>query len=165
MDRRRAAIGTALFLVAAPGTVAGLIPYWLTGGWSDPGPWPLRVVGGLLIAAGTAGVIEAFVRFVREGVGTPVPIAPTRYLVVGGLYRFVRNPMYVAVLMIVIGQGIWFTRLGVFLYAAATWAVTALFVRFYEEPTLKRTFGQQYDEYRANVRAWIPRLRPWNSLE
>lgn len=165
MDKRRAAIGTAAFFVAAPGTVAGLIPFWLTGGWQDPGPWPLRVVGGVLIATGLAAVIDAFVRFVREGAGTPAPIAPTRHLVVGGLYRYVRNPMYLAVLILIAGQGLWFTRLSLFVYAAAAWAITALFVRFYEEPTLMRTFGDEYNEYRRHVRAWLPRLWPWNSLD
>jgi protein-S-isoprenylcysteine O-methyltransferase Ste14 len=165
MDRKRAAIGSTVFFIAAPGTVAGLVPYWLTAGWSGSGPWPLRLIGGILIAAGVAGVTEAFVRFVREGLGTPAPIAPTKHLVVGGLYRHVRNPMYVAVLMIIIGQALWFTSLGLVVYAASAWAVTALFVRFYEEPTLQETFGADYDEYRANVRAWLPRLKPWSSLD
>ena len=165
MDNTRAAIGSAVFFVAAPGTVAGLVPYWLTNGWAGAGAWPYKVAGGILGAAGLAGIIDAFVRFVREGIGTPAPIAPTKHLVVGGLYRHVRNPMYVAVLMIIIGQAIFFTNLALCLYAAAAWAVTALFVRFYEEPTLTRTFGAEYGEYRGNVRAWIPRLRPWNSLD
>jgi protein-S-isoprenylcysteine O-methyltransferase Ste14 len=85
--------------------------------------------------------------------------------VVGGLYRHVRNPMYVAVLMIISGQALWFASMGLLVYGAAAWAVTALFVRFYEEPTLKRTYGAQYEEYRENVPAWLPRLRPWNSLD
>jgi protein-S-isoprenylcysteine O-methyltransferase Ste14 len=165
MDRRRAAIGSTGFFIAAPGTVAGLVPYWLTGGWSGSGPWPLRVIGGILIAAGLAGVIEAFVRFVREGIGTPAPIAPTKHLVAGGLYRHVRNPMYVAILMIIIGQALWFTSVALVVYAASAWAVTALFVRFYEEPTLKRTYGAQYERYCQNVPAWLPRLRPWSSLD
>ena len=165
MDKRRAAIGSAVFFLAAPGIVAGLIPYLLTGGWQDPGPWPAQVIGAMLVVAGLVAVIDAFVRFVREGVGTPAPIAPTQHLVVGGLYRHVRNPMYVAVLMIIIGQALWFTHLGVLIYGAVAWAVTAAFVRFYEEPTLTSTFGEEYLEYRRNVGAWLPRLTPWKSLD
>jgi protein-S-isoprenylcysteine O-methyltransferase Ste14 len=165
MDRKRAAIGSTVFFFAAPGTVAGLVPYWLTGGWSGGGPWPLRVAGGILIAAGLAGLIDAFVRFAREGIGTPAPIAPTQCLVVGGLYRYVRNPMYVTVLLIIVGQAVWFASLALVIYATLAWAATALFVRFYEEPTLERNYGAEYDAYRGNVRAWLPRLQPWNSLD
>src|SRR3954470_15667253 len=94
---RRAAAGTALFLVVAPGVVAGLVP-WLLTGWDASDPWPpLQVMGGLLIAAGVGVLLHAFARFVTEGLGTPAPVAPTEQLVVGGLYRYVRNPMYLAV--------------------------------------------------------------------
>jgi protein-S-isoprenylcysteine O-methyltransferase Ste14 len=165
MDRKRAAIGSTVFFIAAPCTVGGLVPYWLTDGWSGSAPWPMRVIGGLAIAAGLAGLIDAFVRFVRDGFGTPAPIAPPEHLVVGGLYRYVRNPMYVTVGVAIIGQALWLSSLLLVIYATLAWAVTALFVRFYEEPTLRRTFGAEYDHYCVNVRAWLPRLRPWNSLD
>src|SRR5687767_12231044 len=139
--RRRAAVGSVLFFIAAPGTVAGLVPFWLTDGWRGSAPVWSRVAGALLIAGGLAVLVHAFGRFVTEGFGTPAPIAPPKHLVVGGLYRHVRNPMYVALLAIILGQAMWFGSLGLALYGAIAWAVTALFVLFYEEPVLKRTFG------------------------
>ncbi|HCT77337.1 MAG TPA: isoprenylcysteine carboxyl methyltransferase [Micromonosporaceae bacterium] len=164
-QRKRAAIGSLVFFALAPGTVAGLVPYWLSDGWqSTAAHWYLRVPGALLIGAGLVVLIQAFVRFVVDGLGTPAPVAPTKHLVVTGFYRYVRNPMYVAIVAIIVGQALWFAHWGLLAYAAIAWAGPALFVRFYEEPTLARTFGAEYDEYRRNVPAWLPRLRPWNSL-
>jgi protein-S-isoprenylcysteine O-methyltransferase Ste14 len=104
---------------------------------------------------------SAFLRFVREGAGTPAPVAPTERLVVGGLYRYVRNPMYLAVLAIIVGQGLAFANPRLLAYALAVWVAFAAFVKLYEEPTLKRRYGEQYEEYRRAVRAWWPRLRGW----
>jgi protein-S-isoprenylcysteine O-methyltransferase Ste14 len=166
MNRSGAAIGSAIFFVLAPGTVAGLIPYWLSDGWhSRAALWYLRVPGALLILAGLVVVVDAFARFVSEGVGTPAPIAPPQHLVVGGFYRYVRNPMYVALLAVIFGQALWLAQPSVVIYGVIVWAVTALFVKVYEEPTLAKTFGAEYDEYRRNVRAWIPRRSPWRSLD
>ena len=92
-----AALGSSVFFALAPGVVAGVIPYWMTG-WEFEPVWPpIQVLGALVTAAAAAVLIHAFARFVREGIGTPAPIAPTQHLVVGGLYRYVRNPMYLAV--------------------------------------------------------------------
>ena len=104
MTRARAAAGSLGFLVLAPGVVAGVVP-WLLTGWdsSDP-PLALQVLGALLIAAGAGVLLSAFARFVVEGIGTPAPVAPPEHLVVGGLYRHVRNPMYVAVAATIVGQ-------------------------------------------------------------
>lgn len=161
---RRAALGSALFLFAAPGVFAGLVP-WLLSGWSFEQPltpWlPFQIAGGALLAAGVAGILATFARFVVEGLGTPAPVAPTEKLVVGGLYRRVRNPMYSAVLAAIVGQALLFGQLGLLLYAAAFWLVVATFVRRYEEPTLRRRFGADYEGYCRAVPAWIPRLRPW----
>ena len=163
MDRKaiRAAAGSAAFLVAAPGVVAGLVP-WLLTGWesSDPPAW-LAVLGGALIVAGAAVLVHAFARFVVEGRGTPAPVAPTDRLVVGGLYRHVRNPMYVAVGATIAGQALLLGRPWLLAYAAVFWAVVAAFVRGYEEPTLSARYGEQYAAYRRAVPAWWPRLRPW----
>ena len=164
MNRRTAAVGSAVFFLAAPGTVAGLIP-WLLTGWRvrEPLPYlaPIRVLGAALLVVGLVALIQAFVRFVVEGLGTPAPIAAPDRLVVGGLYRYVRNPMYVAVLAIVVGQAILLGSPVLLLYAAFLWLVVASFVRFYEEPTLHRRFGADYEIYRRAVPAWLPRLRPW----
>jgi protein-S-isoprenylcysteine O-methyltransferase Ste14 len=159
MKRGTAAIGSIVFFVAAPGTVAGLIPWWLTS-WQIEDAWlPLQVVGALVIAAGLAVLVQAFVRFVVDGFGTPAPVAPTEELVISGLYRHVRNPMYIAVVAIIAGQALVFGQPVVLAYAAAMWVVFAAFVRAYEEPTLLETYGAQYDAYRRAVPAWLPRLR------
>ena len=164
MRRLTAAVGSAVFFLAAPGTVVGLIP-WLLTGWQVRDPvryWaPVRVLGVILLVAGLIVLVRAFVRFVVEGLGTPAPIAAPERLVVGGLYRYVRNPMYVAVLAAIVGQGLLLGQLGLLLYAAALWLVSAAFVRCYEEPTLTRRFGVDYEAYRRAVPAWWPRLRPW----
>jgi protein-S-isoprenylcysteine O-methyltransferase Ste14 len=168
MRRPTAAVGSAVFFLAAPGVVAGLIP-WLLTRWQArellPYWAPMRVLGGILLVAGLIALIRAFVRFVTEGLGTPAPIAAPERLVVGGVYRYVRNPMYVAVLAAIVGQGLLLGRLGLLLYAAATWLVVAAFVRWYEEPTLTRRFGEDYETYRRAVPAWWPRLRPWEPAE
>ncbi|HSK95507.1 MAG TPA: isoprenylcysteine carboxylmethyltransferase family protein [Euzebyales bacterium] len=159
-----AAVGSAVFFVVAPGVVAGVVPWWLTR-WrvADPTPfWMIaRVVGALLVLAGLVALIRAFARFVLEGHGTPAPVAPTERLVIGGLYRYVRNPMYVAVLAIIAGQGLALGQLVLLWYALIVWVAVAGFVRVYEEPTLVRQFGASYEAYRRAVPAWIPRLSPW----
>jgi protein-S-isoprenylcysteine O-methyltransferase Ste14 len=101
------------------------------------------------------------VRFVVEGFGTPAPIAAPERLVVGGVYRHVRNPMYVAVLAAIVGQALLLGRLGLLLYAATVWLIAAAFVHWCEEPTLTRRFGTDYEAYRCAVPAWWPRLRSW----
>jgi protein-S-isoprenylcysteine O-methyltransferase Ste14 len=162
LRRLRAAAGSTLFLLLAPGLVAGLIPWWLTG-WEVEDPvsfWaPLRFVGAGLVIAGAAVLLHAFARFVVEGIGTPAPIAPTERLVVGGLYRYVRNPMYLAVLATVVGQSLLLGRLELLAYAAGLAGAFAAFVHWYEEPTLQRQFGEEYDAYRRTVPAWLPRIR------
>jgi protein-S-isoprenylcysteine O-methyltransferase Ste14 len=162
--RRRAAIGSAMFMAVGPGTVAGLVPYLLTG-WRPRRPLPgipVRAVGGVQIGAGTTMITSAFVRFVREGLGTPVPIAPPTELVVGGVYRYVRNPMYLALASTVLGQALVLGSRKLLLYIAVMAVPVSAFVRFHEEPGLARTYGEQYEQYCANVPRWVPRLRPWD---
>jgi protein-S-isoprenylcysteine O-methyltransferase Ste14 len=161
-----AALGSFIFLVVVPGTVAGLGPWWLTGGWSvGAAPpvvaAPLRSVGAVLVLVGAAALLHAFGRFVLEGLGTPAPVAPPERLVIGGLYRYVRNPMYVAVLLTIIGQALLLLQPGLLIYAAVVGATMASFVYGYEEPTLSARFGAEYDAYRRSVPAWWPRLQPW----
>jgi protein-S-isoprenylcysteine O-methyltransferase Ste14 len=106
-------------------------------------------------------LVRAFARFVMEGRGTPAPLAPPDRLVIGGDYRFVRNPMYVALITAVLGQAMIFGSVALLLYAAALWAMTAAFVHWYEEPVLLKRYGDDYQRYRRAVRAWLPRLSPW----
>jgi protein-S-isoprenylcysteine O-methyltransferase Ste14 len=163
--KARAAAGSFVFFVVAPGVVAGLIP-WLLTGWEARAPlpfWlPLRIVGAILLAAGSAALLHAFWRFVVEGLGTPAPVAPTERLVVGGLYRHVRNPMYLAVGATIVGQALLLGRPVLLLYAAAFAVAVVAFVHRYEEPTLMRQFGEQYEAYRQAVPAWWPRREPWH---
>ncbi|MEV6410821.1 isoprenylcysteine carboxylmethyltransferase family protein [Kribbella sp. NPDC051718] len=156
----KAALGSTLFFFAAPCVVAGLIPWWIDG-WDDPKFWPaaLLIIGGVLV------VVRAFIRFVGEGRGTPAPIAPTERLVIGGDFRFVRNPMYVGVVTAVLGQALLFLDPALLVYAALAWATMASFVRWYEEPVLQERYASQYDEYRKAVPAWIPRVRPWRPTD
>ena len=157
-------IGSVIFLFVAPGVVAGLIPFWISGWQLQPalgGIEPLRWAGVLLLLLGVVLLAETFSRFALQGRGTPAPVYPTETLVVTGSYRFVRNPMYVAVVSLILGQGLLFGSLPVLAYCAVIWLTVHLFVISYEEPTLARTFGEQYARYRANVRRWIPRLTPW----
>jgi protein-S-isoprenylcysteine O-methyltransferase Ste14 len=165
MRTSTAAGGSAAFFVVAPGTVVGLIP-WLITRWEIPGSSPtwrvVQVIGVLLIVVGLIPAVHAFAQFAKAG-GTPMPAAPTERLVVTGFNRYVRNPMYVGLLTAIVGQVLLFGSLGVLLYAALGWIVTASFVRWYEEPTLVRQFGDEYQEYRRNVPAWLPCWRPWTS--
>jgi protein-S-isoprenylcysteine O-methyltransferase Ste14 len=163
--KARAAAGSLVFLVLAPGVVAGLVP-WLLTGWDvqEPLPYwiPLRIVGAILLAGGAAALLHAFWLFVVEGLGTPAPVAPTERLVVGGLYRYVRNPMYLAVGATIVGQALLLGQPILLLYAVAFAVAVAAFVHWYEEPTLRKQFGAQYEEYRHAVPAWWPRREPWD---
>jgi protein-S-isoprenylcysteine O-methyltransferase Ste14 len=160
-SRSVAAAGSAAFLVLAPGIVAGLIPWLLTGWRMEAAPLVVRLAGGLLIALGVTFLLHAFARFVVEGLGTPAPVAPTARLVVGGVYRYVRNPMYLAVGATIVGQALLLGQFGLLAYAAAFGAVVFFFVRLYEEPTLSAQFGASYDAYRRAVPGWLPRRHPW----
>jgi protein-S-isoprenylcysteine O-methyltransferase Ste14 len=167
MRTSRAAIGSAAFFVVAPGTVVGLVP-WLITRWEFDRPLPYwvvaQVVGASLICVGLIPTVHAFTQFARAG-GTPMPLAPTERLVVSGFNRYVRNPMYVGLLIVLVGQALLFGQFSLLLYAVVMWAVTAAFVRWYEEPTLTRQFSADYPAYRRAVPAWLPRPRPWNPGE
>jgi protein-S-isoprenylcysteine O-methyltransferase Ste14 len=121
------------------------------------------VLGWVLVAAGVVVVLQAFARFVHEGLGTPAPVAPTERLVVGGLYRYVRNPMYLAVAATIVGQALVLGQPLLLLYAGAFLVTVAAFVHWYEEPTLRRQFGADYEAYLRAVPGWWPRRTPWNS--
>ena len=165
MRKEVAAAGSSAFFLVAPGVLTGLLPWWLTrwavrwsGGWAVP----LQLLGAVLAAVGVGVLVSSFVRFVREGAGTPAPVAPARHLIVGGLYRHVRNPIYVALIAVILGQALLLGQPVLVPYAAAVLAAVASFVRWREEPVLARRFGTPYAEYRRAVPGWVPRLRPWH---
>lgn len=164
MRRILAILGSAIFLVIAPGIVAGYVP-WRICRWHVGAPLLgtslFRIVGVLLVAMGLPVLLDSFARFALQGRGTPAPIFPTQHLVVSGLFRYVRNPMYVAVVSLIFGQGLLFGSVRILEYGMAVWLGFYLFVLLYEEPTLRKSFGLEYEEFRANVPRWIPRLRPW----
>lgn len=165
-QRTIAVLDSAAFFVVAPFTLAGLVPWWITG-WRLLPPFlgleVTRAVGAILILAGVPGIVDAFARFALQGLGTPAPIAPPQNLVVTGLYRYVRNPMYVAVVAIILGQAVLIGDWRLIAYGALLWLSFHVFVVAYEEPTLGLTFGQEYEAFRAAVPRWIPRLSPWRS--
>ena len=168
MQRVSAVLGSALFFVVAPCVLAGLIPWSMTRWEFGPAFFGLEVarsVGVLLILVGLPGLVDSFARFALQGLGTPAPIAPTKHLVVTGLYRHVRNPIYVAVVAIILGQAMLFGDWRLIVYGALLWLAFHVFVVAYEEPTLEQTFGREYEAYRANVRRWVPRVVPWRAPE
>jgi protein-S-isoprenylcysteine O-methyltransferase Ste14 len=146
-----------VFLALAPGVVAGLVPWLLTRWRSAGSPVWLQALGWIAVAGGAAVLLEAFGRFVAEGLGTPAPAAPTERLVVGGFYRYVRNPMYLAVASVILGEaallGRWLLVGYAFVFGAIVWS----FVHWYEEPLLRRQFGTQYERYMRAVPGWWPR--------
>ncbi len=165
MTRAGALLGSLAFLVVAPGSAAGLVPWWITR-WRVQRPFlgaaDLRLLGAALIVAGAAILLDSFARFALRGLGTPAPVAPPRHLVVTGLYRHVRNPMYVGVVSAILGQALLFGSAPLLSYALLFWLAVHLFVVLYEEPTLAGKFGGEYAAFRANVPRWIPRLRGWS---
>jgi protein-S-isoprenylcysteine O-methyltransferase Ste14 len=168
MRRGSAVFGSVFFLFLAPGTVAGLVPWWISG-WRVQAPLlgfsPFRWLGVLLIVAGLPILLDSFARFALKGLGTPAPVFPTRHLVVSGLYRYVRNPMYLAVAAVIFGQGFWFGDVRVLEYGLVVCFGFHLFVRLYEEPMLRRSFGVEYENFCAHVSRWIPQLSAWHDGE
>jgi len=164
MRRALALIGSAIFLVIAPGTIAVLVPWWICR-WHLQAPLlgfsGLRVAGVVFIALGLPVLLDSFARFALQGMGTPAPVFPTRHLVVTGLFRYVRNPIYIAVLLLIFGQGLLFGSVRLLEYGLVVWAGFHVFVRLYEEPALRKSFGPEYEEFCANIPRWIPRLKPW----
>lgn len=157
-----AVLGTIVFTVCVPGTVVGVVPFLLSRWTLEPpflGTVATRWVGVLLLALAAPVFFDFVVRFAWEGHGTPAPIAPTQHLVVGGGYRRVRNPGYVAVIGMVVGQALLFGSVAVLVYATAIAVAFHVFVVTYEEPTLRGQFGAEYEAYCRDVPRWLPRLK------
>ncbi|MGH3188877.1 MAG: methyltransferase family protein [Streptosporangiaceae bacterium] len=166
MNPARPAVAATLSVawgVALGGTFACALPY-LLGDWRlhhlGAGWVMCEALGGILIAVGLLPIVSSFVEFVRAR-GTPIPLASPPRLVIRGCYRYVRNPIYVGFLAVLLGQTLLLGSLGLLKYTAVAFCIGAAAVRFYEEPTLARRFGDDYTAYKAAVRAWIPRLHPW----
>jgi protein-S-isoprenylcysteine O-methyltransferase Ste14 len=168
MRRPSAILGSFLFLLIAPGFVAGVVPYWISRWHAGPafaGSSIVRILGLLLIIFGAPLLLDSFTRFALQGLGTPAPVFPTRHLVVTGFYRYVRNPMYIGVALVIFGQALYLRNVRVLEYGIAVSLAFHLFALWYEEPTLRETFGPEYAEFCENVSRWIPRLRPWTPGE
>lgn len=157
-----AAVGTVVFTCLFPGTVVGLVPF-LISRWTLRPPFlgsaETRWLGVGLALPAAALMLDFLTRFVREGHGTPAPVAPPSRLVVRGAFRYVRNPGYVAVTSMIVAQGLFFGDPRVLWYAAGVALLFHIFVIVYEEPTLRATFGEEYEAYRRQVPRWLPRLR------
>lgn len=156
------ALKTLIFTVIVPGTVAVWIPYRLVSAPGASGSLPLgafKYAGIPMILIGASIYLWCAWDFTFAGRGTPAPIDPPKELVVRGLYRYVRNPMYVGVLSAIVGQALWFESRVLFGYAGLVFLGFFAFVLLYEEPTLHRKFGDAYQRYRDTVPRWIPRMR------
>ena len=165
MPKTIAILGSALFFAVAPSAVAGLVPWWITR-WEFRPPFfdlhATRAVGILLIVAGLPGLVDSFARFALQGLGTPAPIAPTQNLVVTGLYRYVRNPIYVALVAVILGQATLFGDRRLLL--TVCWCGSpSTPLSWGTRSRCSLRFGTEYEDFRANVPRWIPRLTPWRA--
>jgi protein-S-isoprenylcysteine O-methyltransferase Ste14 len=152
---------TLIFTLVVPGTVTILIPYWLLSSRSASPPMqigPLRYLGVLPILLGTSIYLWCAWDFTFAGRGTPAPIDPPKTLVVRGLYRYARNPMYIGVVLLLFGEALLFASRVLFGYVAMVFLSFHLFVVLYEEPTLRRKFGEPYQRYCESVPRWFPRM-------
>jgi protein-S-isoprenylcysteine O-methyltransferase Ste14 len=153
-------VGFVLF--GGPTIVAGIVPWLMTRWDGEQGSSLLKALGIVLLLMGGALVLETTTRFALQGRGTPAPWAPPEQFVERGSYRFVRSPMYLGVLLLIVGQGLLLGREILYAWAVAAWLIFTGFLAFYEEPQLRERFGASYDDYLSRVRRWIPR-RPRSS--
>jgi len=150
---------TFIFTILVPCTVIIYIPYLLLSSPSAPPPMqigPFRYLGTIPILIGTLIYLRCVLDFAFEGRGTPAPTDPPKELVAKGLYRYVRNPMYVGVLSVLLGEAILFASRALFILTAVVFLCFHLFVLLYEEPTLRQKFGESYQKYCESVPRWIP---------
>jgi protein-S-isoprenylcysteine O-methyltransferase Ste14 len=147
-----------IFTVLQPGLVAGVIPYYILRGRSDALEKPLHFhmyAGLLVMGVGLIIMLRCIIQFALEGMGTLSPADPTERLVVRGLYQYSRNPMYVGVTMILIGEAILTQSTSLWIYSAIVFTCFNLFIIFREERRLQRDFGEEYKLYCRRVRRWI----------
>jgi protein-S-isoprenylcysteine O-methyltransferase Ste14 len=150
---------TIIFTLIVPGTVTVLAPYWLLSSRSAAGPMNMglvRSLGLLPILLGASIYFWCAWDFASAGRGTPAPIDPPKELVVHGLYRYLRNPMYVGILSILLGEALFLESLRLFEYTAVVFLFFYLFIVLYEEPVLKQKFGESYQRYCETIPRWLP---------
>jgi protein-S-isoprenylcysteine O-methyltransferase Ste14 len=151
---------TLIFTIIVPGAIIALIPYLLLS--RNPASFarigPFQLIGLIPLAVGVAIYFKCAWDFASTGKGTPAPIDPPKHLVTRGLYRHVRNPIYIGVLITLLGEAWLFSSPALVVYAAIVITWQRLFVVFYEEPALKRKFGESYSNYLARTPRWIPKL-------
>ncbi len=151
---------TLIFTIFVPGFWTVAMPYWLVPRGTPPDLHGAGAVGGVLIAAGFALYFAcAFWGFALRGRGTPLPMDPPKKLVVEGPYRIVRNPMYWSVAFVMLGEAAVFHSLALVELVAAFAVGVNVFVLLYEEPALRRKFGEEYEAYSKRVPRWLPRPR------
>jgi protein-S-isoprenylcysteine O-methyltransferase Ste14 len=154
------AFKSLLFFILAPGMVGGVIPLVLfRNGVQVISLGVFSYLAPLFWIAGICTLIWCFWDFVQKGKGTPAPLEPPKELVLSGLYQYVRNPMYVGVFLVIIGHFLWFGYWSLLVYAGIFFLVVHAFVTLYEEPHLKKTFGESYEGYLQRVPRWIPRFK------
>lgn len=161
---RRNVIVSVLFVVfGGPAITVVYLPFWITRfsiPAGEPG-WQI-VIATTLIVTGVVPAFESMKRFIVVGRGTLVPTVPTEHLVASGMYRYVRNPMYVDILIALAGEAVLFRSRDVVVFAVLLWLGFHLFVSLYEEPTLTRRYGEEYARFKRHVPRWLPRLTPWS---
>jgi protein-S-isoprenylcysteine O-methyltransferase Ste14 len=150
-------VAAILFLPVVATVVIPALIVWESGATVGP----LAFVGAPLIAVGLALLVSTIKLFASVGRGTLAPWDPTTRLVVRGPYRYVRNPMISGVLFVLLGEAALFGSVPLLIWFGAFLAINAVYFPLVEEPGLSRRFGPEYAEYKANVRRWVPRIRPW----
>jgi protein-S-isoprenylcysteine O-methyltransferase Ste14 len=158
-DMNTLVLRNVLWTTLFPGTVVGFLPYVILSRRNEfsPGHFELtQIVGLVAMVLGVGTLLKCIWDFAMVGCGTLAPMDPPRVLVVRGLYRYVRNPMYVGVLTALLGEVLFFESRALFQYAMIWLLIVHLFVVLYEERKLRRLFGASYDEYCRAVRRWLP---------
>jgi protein-S-isoprenylcysteine O-methyltransferase Ste14 len=164
---RRSVIISILFVVfGGPGIALIYLPLWITHfripAWE---PWWQVLPAAVLIVAGITPGLESVRRFIYVGRGTLVPVAPPEHLVVSGFYRYVRNPMYLGVLVALSGEAILFWNRGIVIEAVLICLGFNVFINLHEEPSLTRRYPEDYPRYKSHVPRWLPRPTPWSDRQ
>jgi protein-S-isoprenylcysteine O-methyltransferase Ste14 len=147
------------FTILHPGLLAGLIPFWILGRKANSlviQSWQLyQYPGAIVFVIGVVIMLDCIISFAVKGRGTLSPADPTKRLVITGLYRFSRNSMYIGVMMILIGEAIFFKSVNLWIYLLVVFTGFNIFILLYEEPRLRRDFGEEYNRYCQKIRRWI----------